>query len=384
MNTGPELLAFLGDSSTSIVSAFDALAKLKPSTAQSRATPLAFLIPTATRALETLGSLVVSVLPGASAASSLPASQVLKDASGLLRHVLTTAVPLMVLKVQSQLKSSSRSGKLSAEVALDDFLSLLASVLLVPLIRAFKPLSRLYLAAVFDGTLCDTGYTGSAAGADVRTYVAIVLRQAASTLGMLCASADTDPATGVLQRCARSTVERLALEAVRELEALSVHDDAPLRQPSSDDTLQRERRVWRLADKDAQCFLCASLHTFFDMSVFSSSSYPNPKRPGEPSLSDPSTAEDAHLLRDGMLTSLSALLRRRSQPWTHLDSQNTADDSSKDNGGREDDGCGGKQVHLEAGKITDQVGHGMILSVIEKAWLSGFVDGTLILDSRGI
>lgn len=355
----------------SLFAAFDALKHLAEQPEREGEPHSQLLADATSRALEDLGTYLRSILPPNPPMSS--SVEMLKAISTLFSFLTTTILPLFISRLKAKRKATAHGSSVITSV--DQILGQLTNLILIPLIRSFGPLSQCYTANIFSAKHAAEGHTTIIL--DIRSDISCLLRKAMSDLDHLSTFT-----TGSLVANFRSVEERVALECVREMakvypassskpnmntdsasSAITVHT-AKISRPLAD-------RIDKLAKKDTLWYMCSVLHLIFSPSLvpisITSRGYE----------SSPST--ENHLLEDAMLTGLSSFLRRdytctgfsrRSSP-----NHNTGHDM---NGTSTPCQCGsgaenGKlRVKCSCQTVFDDVEYGMILAVVEKAWLYWF------------
>jgi len=305
----------------------------------------------------------------------------------LLSYLLTTVLPLFISRLNG--KHKARAQDSSIIIAMDEFLGQLTNLIFIPLARSFSLLSQSHTANIFSSKHATDG--GTAGTLDIRPDLCRLLSRAMSDLDLLGSLA---AARLVHSLC--GVRECVALETVRAMEknipaqwtqaARSIPDTA-----TGDTRISRIRtdRIDKLARKDTLWYLCSILHILFTPSSGSASSAAR------------LTSKMSHngheyvfaamcqnkLLEDAILTGLSNIIGRNhihpciTSP-SHTKNTGTNDRSSYTGTG-DSSICGdtgnGKLSGKWHGRITvDEVGHGMILAVVERVWLYWFGHGTKV------
>jgi hypothetical protein len=293
----------------------------------------------------------------------------------LLSYLITAVLPLFISRLKGKSKGVAQDS--SIIFALDEILGRITTLIFIPLARSLGPLSLAYTTNVFSSNHAVDG--GSAGQIDIRSDLCCLVRQAMSDLDHLSALAATTLAYSLsgVRAC-------LALEAVREMERSyllqTTEDDAPRTttpDPVTTDTPKtRTARIHSLARKDTLWYLCSILFILFTPS--SATSAARLKPPGGHECVSAAKSQNK-LLEDMILTGLSNIIGR-----SHLCRCFTSPSHNKVaemNERRTDtgiSGCGDTENGMLGGKCqrriaaVDEVGHGMILAVIERAWLYWF------------
>jgi hypothetical protein len=298
-----------------------ALQKLTEAT-NTKPPPFSLLIPMAQRTLRAIGSLLQLVI------AESPPSHFPEDLLNTLVvstfHVIATVLPLLYAKMKGKPKTPSST--------LDAFLGTLAMEIFLPSIRSFAPLSLSTISNVFAAPQ-------ECSPKDVRADLLNLLKECMSALGVSTAI--------------QPLRERLALEAVRQIEGL--YPDASITPPNALES-SRQERIKLLANKDSLLYLCRILHLMFVHPHWTSNSKDK----------NFSGAKD-DLLKDAIIKSLTGLLRRRCR--------------RPENGGdviAEQASTGPNSAGIPIGvrcdeEVVDEVARGMILGVAERVWLFGSV-----------
>jgi hypothetical protein len=289
--------------------------------------PLSLLVPTAHRATEAIGNILQSILPlGAFSKLSVDIRQTLCP---ITCYILSTVLPLLSART-----TGKRNG-VKTDSKVGDFLGIVGNAVLVPLVRSFVPLSRSYAAA----TLAEGPPAISII--DIRGDCLCLLTEVISAL---------NNSTGIGgSRSARLLRERLALEALRQLEKLYPNPATATDTPSAS---SRPCRIDRLADKDALSYLCNVLY----LMCFASPIAPQKVAANSSNAVVPASIDG--LLKGAIVSSLSGLLR-------HTSCGNLAYWS--DCGAGYSDAT--QSDPTNEGNVVDAVGYNMILATIERAWV---------------
>ncbi|KAI0960910.1 hypothetical protein AcV7_000157 [Taiwanofungus camphoratus] len=231
---------------------------------------------------------------------------------------------------------------------IDDIIGHMVTSILIPLIRSFTPLSRIYLSALFSPTRHKKKQARSdgrkdAKVVDIRTEIITLLDQTMSALENL---------TGTLAITSNRNVRHLlSLESVREVQRL--YSEKGSQDHNVDQEIRSGRvhmsrksnRLDALIRKDAVWYLCNVLHLV------------GPAKPGTPP-SEPSNEQDT-LFEEAIHPLLSALIRRsRGSTSFGLLSAQAAKASE----------MGSEAATRSPRYEMDEVERGMILAVIERGW----------------
>jgi len=313
-----------------------------------------------TRAMESIGTLLRSVLPPH--LTEPTANEVLEAVSTLLNYVLTSVLPCLVTNSKKKRKGASAEPWQSVATAKDDFLRSFATSICIPLVQAFSPLSMLFASGVFsiDGNKLRR-VPGS--NVDIRQEVLCLLRRLISVVDEFNFWADSD--------CLR---EQIALEALQEVGRL--YSDR------SEDSLlgcmsqvpgaswnggsQLANRVTDLARKEAFWYLCNLLLWLFTPTRRMVSSRPTGMG-GNIDRGAVSFMNDG-LIREGILLAFSKLI-----PRTEMETRRGLSCS----GGERRGGPSGHQGRewidpKEAAKNFGELERGTLVAVLEKAWTFWF------------
>lgn len=314
---------------------------------------ISLLTATANQALENLAQLLerqVSV--------QLPSSnsvQMLRAISTLMSYLLTIVLPLFTSRLGARRKATSEDSMIMN--AVDEILGRLTTLLLIPVIRSFAPLSKQFFVNVFPSKHATGG--GDAMAPDVRPDLCCLLKKALSDLDLLSSVAPTS-----LVPVFFGLKERVALEAVREMENMY-----PERKPATPDNvmdalhaanattpilaskpdISYTDRVNALSQKDSVWYLCSILHVVFT---------PISVAPGTIA-----TSRDNDLLQDAILIGLLDLHRTASDRRFRSNSPEIYDTGLVD----AENGSSSGRCHRTA--TIDGVCQGMIFALVEKAWL---------------
>jgi len=332
-----------------------------------KATPTTLLAAATSRALENLSALLRTLLlPRLCSSASV---EMLQAVATLLSYLLTTVLPLFISRLKGKCKATAQDS--SIIIAVDEILGQLTTLIFIPLVRSFGLLSQSYTANIFSSKhAADAGTAGTL---DIRPDLCCFLRRALSDLDLLGSIA-----AARLVHSLRGVRERVALETVREMEkSFPTQTQATSDTPKTRISRIRTDRIDKLARKDTLWYLCSVLHILFTPSSGSASSAATSK-----------TSRNGHecvftamcqnkLLEDGILTGLSNIIgRNHIHPCTTSPSHNknigTNDHLSYTGTGVSV--CGGTGNGKLSGMwhrrtTVDEVGHGMILAVVERAWL---------------
>jgi hypothetical protein len=293
-----------------------ALQKLTEAT-NTKPPPFSLLIPMAQRTLRAIGSLLQLAI------AESPPSQFPEDLLNTLAvstlHVIATVLPLLHAKMKGNPKTPSS--------ALDAFLGTLAMEIFLPSIRSFAPLSLSTMSNVFAARQ-------ECSPKDVRADLVNLLKECMSALGVSTA--------------VQPLRERLALEAVRQIEGL--YPDASITPPNAL-KISCQERIKLLANKDSLLYLCSILHLMFVHPHWTSNS------------KDENSAAKDDLLKDAIIKTLSGLLRRPENGGNVIAEQASTGPTSA-----------GVPIGVRCDEeVVDEVARGMILGVAERVWLFGSV-----------
>jgi len=344
------------------------------------------------------------------------------DALGTLaERLIITVLPLF--KVEPDRKQKRKAGALAAPewnyAALDEILGRIATVLLLPLVRSFAPLSTNFLSALLlapnskkkgKKNTAETRASGDPGQSDIRPDVFAMLDRIVTTLESLSASALVGAAPIV-----RRIKHVVIFEAARELLDLYM-DSRPAGADTSTHAAQRSEhnnsassgsketraakenananakthragRVGRLARKDALWYLCNALQRVLPLGVQPRmSTYASPTAGGE--------QEQDELLEETLYGMLSRLLRTpppsHAQPRAripiHAAAHCTAPPADEEGAKEPDADAGGEALAGTPGRHGERepspgrpryeramalsgVERGMVLAVVERAWL---------------
>ncbi|KAH9921304.1 uncharacterized protein B0H18DRAFT_956678 [Fomitopsis serialis] len=378
------------------------------------------LLATTKRAIDALGDNLARLLPPNAVSPS--AADALDALGTLAERLIITVLPLF--KVGPDRKQKRKAGALAPEwnyAALDEILGRIATVLLLPLVRSFAPLSTSFLSALLLApnskkrgrkSAAETRASGVSGQSDVRPDVFAMLDRIVTTLESLSASALVGAAPIV-----RRIKHVVVFEAAREL--LDLYTDS---RPAGADTsthaanrsqynnsassgsretraakekatatakTHRAGRVGRLARKDALWYLCNALQRVLPLGVQPRmSTYASPTAGGE--------QEQAELLEETLYGMLARLLR--TPPPSHAQPRPRARipihagahcpaPPGEEEGAKEPDaeasaealaGTPGRhgehepspgRPRYERATALGEVERGMVLAVVERAWL---------------
>jgi hypothetical protein len=330
------------------------------------------------RALEDLGVLLRTLISHGLCSST--SAEMLKALATLLSYLITAVLPLFISRLKGKQKGTAQHS--SIIVALEEILGQITTLIFIPLARSFGPLSLSYTTNVFsnnhavDGSIADRF--------DIRSDLCCLVRQAISDLDHLGALA---AATLVHTLC--GTRKRLALEAVREMEKSFLphtkQDDAACTttpdSATTDTPKTRIARIHKLARKDTLWYLCSMLYILFTPSSATSAARLNSQTPHGGHEFGKSQNK---LLEDAILTGLSNIIARDhscrcfTSPSRNMVAEMNEHRTDTHTGVSScgDTGNGKLSGKCQRRTAVDEVGHGMILAVIERAWLYWFDHGT--------
>lgn len=295
----------------------------------------------------------------------------------LLSYLITAVLPLFISRLKGKSKGTAQDS--SIIFALDEILGRITTLIFIPLARSFGPLSLAYTTNVFSSNHAVDG--GCAGRIDIRSDLCCLVRQAISDLDHLSALAAT-----TLARSLCGVRECLALEAVREMERsylLQTTEDDAHRTTTPDPVTTdapktRTARVHSLARKDTLWYLCNILCILFTPSSATSAARLTSQTPlgGHECVSAAKT--QSKLPEDVILTGLSNIIRRSQscRCFTSPSHNKVAEMNECTDTGIS--GCGDTENGTLSGKcqrrtaVVDEVGHGMVMAVIERAWLYWF------------
>ncbi|CCL98333.1 uncharacterized protein FIBRA_00327 [Fibroporia radiculosa] len=380
-----ELKAILGDKHTTlniplissnkhVLSAFQALdIFVTVRSARQSAEMDRYFVGMVTRAIDALNSVVETLLPPHPTVSA--STDTLAALAMLSHRLLTTAIPL--LAKSDRREKTKTGGHLSRESVLER----MTELILVPLICAFAPLSKRYITALFS----DSGKASRqlpkpqahkrATETDLRPDVFAAIERIVSTLDTLT--------TGGTLAAASCTIAKsvLALEAARQLQALYPDREAAATSgtegsgenaSTASGIARRGRgpseRLEQLIRKDTLWYLCHTLHLVL---------------PAEPRAAPP--REQDVLLEDLVFATFSDVLRRTKTPGSAARTATAAGrhevaapqshgdvltEAEKNSGAAKSRAgpCGGVAARRPRFAMSE-VERGMVLAVIERAWL---------------
>lgn len=346
----------------SVLSSFDSLKNLTECAGDEEALPTLLLAAATDRALGDLSVLLRTVLPPRPCTSA--SVKILQVVSTLLSYLLTAILPLFISRLKSKRNLTSQNP--SVVSTMDETLGQLTALIFLPIVRSFWPLSQTYTANVFSGehAAADSGIVGTP---DIRLDLCWLLSKAMSDLDLLGPLAAAHSLRGVR--------ERVALEAVREIERSSRPRTQVTHASGTQQTSIRSDRIDTLARKDALWYSCSILHISFTPFSASSVSHLTSK-----------TSQNGHedilaatcqnkLLEAAILTGLSNIIEQH--PVHRCFTSPSQKENTGTNGrytGESDSICGDAEngklyVKCHHKKAMDKVGRGMILGAIERAWL---------------
>lgn len=355
----------------SVFSSFDTLKNLAELSNDEKTLPTTLLTAATSRALEDLGALLRTLLlPKLSSSTSI---EMLRTVGTFLSYLLTTALPLFVSRLKGTLKAAVQDSLII--MALDEIFGRLTTLIFIPLTRSLGPLSEAYMVETFSSNHVEGG--GIPSTFDIRSGLCSLVRKAMSDLDLLGALA-----TASLVHIIRGVRERVSLETVREMERFFLpQDDAARTTPdeaaSTHTPKTRIPRIHKLARKDTLWYLCSILHIVFIPSSASSAGRPTPKA----SYDRYSCVSAANkLLEDAVLTGFSRIIGRcpvgRCCTFSSHNKNSEINNCHVEDSIWDDIGNGKLSGKCSCRITVDEVGHGMILAVAERAWLHLFGHGT--------
>ncbi|KAJ6577106.1 hypothetical protein B0H10DRAFT_2236137 [Mycena sp. CBHHK59/15] len=318
------------DSLFSSVAAFQQLTSVLSSLPTAiTASQRSLLLSTTTRALMALATVLHPILHCTDVTTASKTST-LQTLAVLVHHLLTTSVPYLSRNVR---KHAHHRATTSSNM--NQLVEVLITHIIYPVLEAFAPLSRSYLAALFPSTS-----TASALPVDLRPDVLHLFQSAFSPL----VTADSSYEVNL-----RGS---LALFTLRELENLF-----PPRLTDGKRTLwTRDNRVTALARKDSLWYLCTVLHVLFA----------SPKDCSTPG----SALSDRPISETRILDAISRIIARcRRPPDVEIDGAGRNDGISAHHPDVEDEENSSEEPPIEIDlQVIDQVGYEMILGVMERYW----------------
>ncbi|OCH88969.1 hypothetical protein OBBRIDRAFT_46559 [Obba rivulosa] len=341
------------------------------------AVPHVLLLSTSNRALSALDVLIASAISFQS-----PRAITLLDAlNSLVPRFLTSVLPLLTLPANPPAKTHSkqkwkkhkapedcRSVVGEAERVADELLGRIVARILAPLVHAFASLSMQYLLAVLPASSkasrqppssSSTAASSDAGQAlDIRPDAYALFTAALDALDA-CAPAEPHAQARAMRAGLRSVKRVLALEAARELAKLYAEPGdsaAPLDAGRARNTAPRDAaqkhaaRIAKLARRDAAWYLCAVLGRVL------SPAGDAPSEGGSPGEGSACT----QLLDDAVWEVLAGLLRdSKKSAGQFWEAGSEEGEENSDEAGPADSGCA----------RMGEVERGMLLAVLEKAWM---------------
>ncbi|KAJ6577099.1 hypothetical protein B0H10DRAFT_927224 [Mycena sp. CBHHK59/15] len=318
------------DSLFSSVAAFQQLTSVLSSLPTAiTASQRSLLLSTTTRALMALATVLHPILHCTDVTTASKTST-LQTLAVLVHHLLTTSVPYLSRKVRKHVHHRATTSS-----NMNQLVEVLITHIIYPVLQAFAPLSRSYLAALFPSTS-----TASALPVDLRPDVLHLFQSAFSPL----VAADSSYEVNL-----RGS---LALFTLRELENLF-----PPRLTDGKRTLwTRDNRVTALARKDSLWYLCTVLHVLFA----------SPKDCSTPG----SALSDRPISETRILDAISRIIARcRRPPDVEIDGAGRNDGISAHHPDVEDEENSSEEPPIEIDlQVIDRVGYEMILGVMERYW----------------
>ncbi|KZT08934.1 uncharacterized protein LAESUDRAFT_566792 [Laetiporus sulphureus 93-53] len=294
-------------------------------------------------AVDSLGSLLTSLLPPNPVTAG--AVDALDAAATLIHRLLIVALSLLVGTPQKQkIKATSRFS------IVEDTLRVLTETILVPAIRAFRPLSSAHLSVLL----------APRAKKKVATKLPSDIRPDLFSLLDRTISALEEFSSLVTRRAAviftiRTVKQVVALETVRELQRLYAGDHASGSDANSKSksTLhdarvsQTSERMESLIRKDTLWYLCNVLHLVLPLGA--GASVPTPQR------------DQDELLDDAIFGALSSVLRR-TRTTAHFEGGTAPPGNIIDEGSRRG------TIERPTPDMGD-VERGVVLALAERVWL---------------
>ncbi|PCH33119.1 hypothetical protein WOLCODRAFT_159851 [Wolfiporia cocos MD-104 SS10] len=319
-----------------VMQSLDALDTLSTARASSRSsTPDELFLVILMQAVDALGGLLVSLLsPG----SALPSSNdTLAAICTLVERLLLQVVPLL-----TDSNHKSVPSKAEDPAIMGVFLGRLSSAILVPIMQSFAPLSNSYILTLLAprGKTHKKSFKHQESEADIRPAVFAIIDRALAILDSLMTNSSTSTATQV-----QAAKHALTLEATRVLVQLFADphapnpgDGVPKPRQGVDVRLPLSQRLHKLARKDTIWYLCNTLHLVLP-APFVGTSVPT------------QTREQDVLLADAIYAALAELLQHAKVklPATSPSTTDMANEVRRYD--------------------LDEVERGMVLAVIERAWL---------------
>jgi len=311
--------------------------------------------------MEDLGALLRTLLPPKPCSST--SVEMIQVVSTFLSYLLTAVLPLFISRLKGKRKFTVQDSSIIS--AVDGALGHLTTLIFIPLARSFGPLSQAYTTNILSSKhAIDEGPAGSL---DIRPDISCLLRKAISDLDLLRPLAATR-----LDHSLRGIRERVALEAVRELEknfhAQKTQVACPIPETNTSDypnitRIREDRIIDKLARKDTLWYLCNILHILFTPCSGSSAARLTSKTPHDGHEDNFAASK---LLEDAILTGLCRVIGGNDAHTCVI----TCKDTSSSCTGMGNRGCGetGNRKLYRKCHCVDEVGHGMILAVVERAW----------------
>ena len=333
--------------SNSIIASFDALKNLTDLPDHARAPPTPAIVSAATRALECLEILLQSLLPPNHCSPT--STEMLSNVSTLMSFLITTVIPVCIPSKSKDTHTASTQ-RLSAITSVDRIVGNLTDMLLIPLIRSFRPLSQSFTTKLFTSKQAADQHA-----VDLRADICCLLRKAMSELDAL-----SGLATENLADSFHSVKQRVALESVREIERVFRRNPAGNNTPEllTPKKLSHVCRIEKLVEKETLWYLCGILHSIFDSSPFTG--------PGDNNISSARN----FLLEEAIMTGLYNFLRR---DYTYL--RNAKPPRSVENAGVNegtanpsinDTQNGILRANCSIAQVFDEVAQGMVLNLVER------------------
>lgn len=357
-------------SSSDVLTAFDTLDRLLflyPGNTSADSTNL--VLAAAKRAVDALGDNLARLLPPNEVPVPSSAGDTLASLGTLMERLMLTVLPIFTKCGRKQ----SPKNKVIAEwndIALYELLGGITRVLLLPLVRSFAPLSTDYLFALLHARKkTQKPSTESSVGSaplptDIRPDAFAMLDKIVTTLESFSASVVVGPHSLV-----RRIKHVVIIETARELHDLyegsrpftpsdkGVPSSAPPRsgrtRGSADRASANPRRLALLARKDALWYLCSTLQRVLALGIQPSTG------DSPPGVALRTGGEQDELLEETLYEMLASLLRT---PTTH----GRTPPAAADGVGAAREGCPGRPSY---GRGLSEVERGMVLAVVERAWL---------------
>ncbi|KZT68454.1 hypothetical protein DAEQUDRAFT_738684 [Daedalea quercina L-15889] len=339
-------------SATHVLAAFETLDRLLflyPGDKSSANESAQRLLAAARRAVGALGDNVARLLPPNPVLPS--SSDALAALGTLAERLITTVLPLLSKSSRKQKRKTTAE---TNEFALDEILGLIATALLLPLVRSFAPLSTNLLSVLLAPNKAKKKKPSPAAlvQTDIRPDVIATLDRITSALESFAASVLVG-SDAVIQRIKHVVI----IETARELHDLYTDNRPPMaphatkRATKSGDAQRSADRLDRLARKDTLWYLCNTLQRVLPLGV----------QPRTGGLSPTAGGEQDELVEEALFGMLSRLLRT---PATR--GHRAAPPASEGDKGPPRERSPGRPGY-ERG--LSEVERGMVLAVVERAWL---------------